>query len=89
MTYLTFAQVAEILQVSPKTVAQWSREQPTFPVTRLPGRVLRIEQAALDRWLRRMSGRMAAQVGEKATDAPDQSSGAACSLDGSSPASSP
>ena len=51
--YLTFAQVADLLQVTPGTVSSWSLRDATFPVTRLPGRVMRVERRALDRWLRR------------------------------------
>src|SRR5262245_57844999 len=35
--YLTPAQVAELLQVSTKTVSRWSLEDASMPVTRLPG----------------------------------------------------
>ena len=51
--YLTPAQVAELLQVSTKTVSRWSLEDASMPVTRLPGRVVRFERSALLRWLER------------------------------------
>ena len=53
-TWLTFAQVADLLQVTPGTVSKWSLQDASFPATRLPGRVLRVERAALDRWLKRL-----------------------------------
>jgi len=51
--YLTFAQVADLLQVTPGMVSKWGLEDASFPVTRLPGRVMRVERRALDRWLAR------------------------------------
>jgi excisionase family DNA binding protein len=51
-TYLTPAEVATMLRVKPATISRWSLEDPTMPVTRLPGRVVRYEAEALGRWLR-------------------------------------
>jgi excisionase family DNA binding protein len=48
--YLSPAAVAKLLDVSPKTVAAWSRNDPTMPATRI-GRTLRFDEAALYRWL--------------------------------------
>ena len=65
MTFLTPAEVGELLKVSPKTVSRWALEDPTMPATRI-GRVVRFESQALDRWLRahgrRRPGADAAQV---------------------------
>jgi excisionase family DNA binding protein len=51
VTFLTPAQVAEMLQISPKTVSRWALEDPSMPVTRM-GRTVRFEVEALERWLR-------------------------------------
>jgi excisionase family DNA binding protein len=52
--YLTAAQVAELLQVSEKTVTRWSLEDSSMPVLRR-GRVVRFERAPLLAWLSRQS----------------------------------
>ena len=67
MTFLTLAEVGELLKVSPKTCSRWALADPTFPVTRLPGRVVRVDSEALARWLRargRTPGARGAQVTE-------------------------
>jgi len=50
--FLTPAQVAEMLQVSEKTVSRWSLEDASMPVLRR-GRVVRFERDPLLRWLAR------------------------------------
>ena len=75
MSYLTVSQVAEMLQVSPKTVAQWAREDSSIPVTRL-GRLVRFEEQALLRWLKRKSSTRASQVVDNAGHALDDQAGA-------------
>ena len=50
--YLTPAQVAELLQVSSKTVSRWALEDASMPVLRL-GRVVRFPREELMRWMRR------------------------------------
>jgi excisionase family DNA binding protein len=57
--YLTPAEVAKLLKVSPKTVSRWALEDPSMPVTRL-GRTVRFEVEALERWLRAHGRRKAA-----------------------------
>ena len=52
MTFLTMAEVADMLKVSVATVSRWCAQDASFPATRLPGRLVRIEAAAFDRWLR-------------------------------------
>lgn len=65
MKYLTPVEVGDIVQLTPKTVCQWAREDASMPVTRF-GRAVRFEQEALHRWLRahgrRKSGAQPAQV---------------------------
>jgi len=53
MRYLTPAQVAELLQVSPRTISRWALQDASMPCIRLPGRVVRFEEGALLRWLER------------------------------------
>ena len=50
--YLTPAQVADLLQVSEKTVSRWSLQDASMPTLRI-GRVVRFEREALMSWLRR------------------------------------
>jgi excisionase family DNA binding protein len=51
--FLTVAQVAEMLEVSPRTVLRWV-ERGDLPAVRLPGGRLRVSardlEAALERW---------------------------------------
>jgi excisionase family DNA binding protein len=61
--YLTPAEVAEMLKVSPKTVSRWALEDPSMPVTRL-GRTVRFELEAFERWLR-AHGRRKADPGPR------------------------
>ena len=69
-SYLTPAEVGELLKVSPKTVSRWALEDPTMPVTRLPGRLVRFEAEALHRWLKgARRGRKAPQVGATVAEA--------------------
>jgi excisionase family DNA binding protein len=58
--YLTPAQVAELLQVSEKTVSRWSLQDASMPTVRI-GRVVRFEREALLAWLRRRQPRGSAQ----------------------------
>jgi excisionase family DNA binding protein len=60
--YLTPAEVAELLKVSPKTVSRWALEDPSMPVTRI-GRTVRFDREALERWLRAHSRRKAGSGG--------------------------
>jgi len=61
LAYLTAADVADLLQVSTKTVSRWALEDSTMPTTKI-GRVVRFERAALMRWLQRHQPRRSAQV---------------------------
>ena len=57
MAYLTPEQVAEMLQISPKSVYRIASQDASFPATRI-GRMVRVEAEALNRWLmRRTAGR--------------------------------
>ena len=49
--YLTPGQVADMLQVSEKTVYRWAKGDPTFPMLKLGGTV-RFPRERLFRWLR-------------------------------------
>jgi excisionase family DNA binding protein len=49
--YLTSAQVAELLQVSEKSVYRWVKADPSMPALRLGGTV-RFPRERLERWLR-------------------------------------
>lgn len=63
--YLTPAQVAEMLQVSQKTVSRWGLQDASMPCIRLPGRVVRFEEGALLRWLeRKRQGRTVHKAGD-------------------------
>src|SRR5215831_7878802 len=75
VTFLTPKQVAGMLGVSKATVSRWAAQDATFPATRLPGRLVRIEEQALHRWLRRKSGRNALQVADSLPPTPDMRSG--------------
>ena len=81
VTFLTPKQVAGMLRVSEATVSRWAAQDATFPATRLPGRLVRIEEQALYRWLRRKAGRKASQVADSLTPAPDGPSGVCASGD--------
>ena len=50
--YLTPSQVAELLQISEKTVSRWSLEDASMPCIRR-GRVVRFPREALMAWLAR------------------------------------
>src|SRR5215471_9397803 len=76
VTFLTPKQVAGMLRVSEATVSRWAAQDATFPATRLPGRLVRIEEQAFQRWLRRKSGRNVPQAADSSTKAPDCGSGA-------------
>ena len=52
LRYLTPREVAEMLQVSEKTVSRWSLEDASMPVLRR-GRVVRFERERLLAWLAR------------------------------------
>ena len=60
LAYFTAADVADLLQVSTKTVSRWALEDSTMPATKI-GRVVRFERAALMRWLQRHQPRRSAQ----------------------------
>jgi len=75
-TFLTPKQVAEMLHVSEATVSRWAAQDATFPATRLPGRLVRIEEKALVRWLGRKTSRKALQVADPMVQSPDGGSGA-------------
>ncbi len=47
----TCAEVAEMLQCSPRTIERIAARDASFPATRLSGRLRRVERAALGRWL--------------------------------------
>jgi len=76
VTFLTPKQVAEMLHVSEATVSRWAAQDATFPATRLPGRLVRIEETALMRWLGRKTSRKALQVADPMVQSPDGGSGA-------------
>jgi predicted DNA-binding transcriptional regulator AlpA len=48
--YLTPFQVAEILQISVKSVYRYAKDDPTFPTLRIDG-VVRFPRERLERWL--------------------------------------
>lgn len=56
--YLTAEQVADMLQIDPKTVSRWSLEDPLMPVLRR-GRVVRFPRERLLAWLERQEPRSA------------------------------
>jgi len=70
-----------MLGVSKATVSRWVAQDASFPATKLPGRLIRIEEEAFYRWLRRKSRRNATQVPDSLTPAPDGRSGACASGD--------
>ena len=49
--YVTFDEVAELLQVSKKTLCRWAKKDPSLPVLRIEGTV-RFPREKLLRWLR-------------------------------------
>ena len=49
--YLTASQIAELLQVSEKSVYRWAAVDPTFPMLRIGGTV-RFPRERMLRWLR-------------------------------------
>ncbi|MBM4113380.1 MAG: helix-turn-helix domain-containing protein [Phycisphaerae bacterium] len=57
--YMTPADVATMLQVHERSVLRWAAADASMPVTRLGGRVVRFERAALLRWLERKQPRLA------------------------------
>jgi excisionase family DNA binding protein len=65
--YFTARQVAEMLAVNERTVLRWVQQDASIPVSRLPGRTVRFERAALLRWLERKKPRGARQVTQAAT----------------------
>jgi excisionase family DNA binding protein len=58
--YFTAADIADLLQVSTKTVSRWALEDSTMPATKI-GRVVRFERSALMRWRQRHQPRRSAQ----------------------------
>ena len=48
---LTLAQVADVLGVDRTTVYRWRRKKDPLPVTFLPGGLVRVPLAALQRWV--------------------------------------
>src|SRR5262249_37332190 len=84
--YLTAAEVAEMLQVDPKTVLRYAQADPSFPCLRF-GRAVRFPRCELHEWLqrrtqgsrrisRRKLGTSVVQVTENAAHAPDRGSSA-------------
>jgi len=59
--YLTPAQVADLLQVSEKTVSRWALTDTTMPVLRR-GRVVRFDRERLLAWLARQEPRSARRL---------------------------
>ena len=49
--FLTIEQVAQLLQVSEKSVSRWAKADPTMPALRI-GRTLRFNQERLMAWLK-------------------------------------
>ncbi len=49
--YVTFDEVAELLQVSKKTLCRWATKDPSLPVLRIGG-TLRFPRERFSRWLR-------------------------------------
>ena len=62
--YLNAAQVAEIVQVDPKTILRWSLEDASMPVLRR-GRVVRFPRERLLAWLERQEPRRRRTDGTK------------------------
>lgn len=65
--YLTPADVATMLQVHERSVLRWAAADATMPVTRVGGRVVRFERAALLRWLAAKQPRLARRSAHGAT----------------------
>jgi excisionase family DNA binding protein len=61
--YLSAEQLAELIQVSAKTITRWSLEDPTMPVFRR-GRVVRFPTEAVLAWLRRQESRLARRAAQ-------------------------
>ena len=51
LAYLSPAQVADLLQVSEKSVYRWAKTDPTMPMLKIGGTV-RFPRERLERWLR-------------------------------------
>ena len=68
LRYLTPHQVAELLQVSEKTVSRWALEDPSMPVLRR-GRVVRFDRVRLLAWLARQEPRGARRIARSAQEA--------------------
>src|SRR3989442_2542654 len=66
--YFTPAQVAELLQVSVKSVSRWALEDASMPVLRR-GRVVRFERERLLAWLARQEPRAARRSTRTAQEA--------------------
>ena len=49
--YLTAEQVAELLQVSQKSVFRWAAEDPSMPALRIGRRTVRFPRERFARWL--------------------------------------
>jgi excisionase family DNA binding protein len=67
-TFLTPAQVADLLQVDQRTVLRWAQQDASMPTTRI-GRVIRFEQGPLKRWLARKRPRLAQGAAQGASSA--------------------
>ena len=67
--FLTPSQVAEMLQVSEKTVGRWALEDASMPVLRR-GRVVRFERSHLLAWLARRESRSARRSARSTQAAP-------------------
>ena len=70
--YLTAEQVADMLQVDPKTVSRWSLEDASMPVLRR-GRVVRFPRARLLAWLERQEPRSARRSARAQRDTAESS----------------
>lgn len=70
-SYFTPGQVADLLQVSVKTVSRWALEDASMPVLR-KGRVVRFERERLLAWLARQSH------GSRSGSRKDASTGPSC-----------
>jgi excisionase family DNA binding protein len=68
-TFLTPEQVAQLLQVHPRTVLRLAQQDASMPVTRISARVIRFEKAPLLRWLARKRPRLAQAMAQEASSA--------------------
>ncbi len=62
--YLSAQQVADLVQVSAKTITRWSLEDPSMPVFRR-GRVVRFPKEPVLAWFRRQESRSSRRVAQE------------------------